>query len=464
VVIAGLYPVAGVVAPRLKAVHALPLLAAGLTTVHLIVEGYRWQMVPIYSAVAVMAWVGWRLLRKPVPGLQIGRNEPSKIGLFALIPVVLVALPPALVPVPRLPEPSGPFEVGTVSLYLVDESRTEIYGPEPGGPREMMVQLWYPAHPDPAAVPGPWTDDLDQIGPASAKRLGFPSFVLDHLALARTHSYPDAPLSDAEERYPVIVYSHGWTGFRTVNVDQSEALASHGYVVVSIDHTYGSIVTVFPDGRAVGLDQNALPEGEDVGEEAYQAAAQTLVEVFAEDLAFVLDSLEGIDEDDERFAGRLDLDRVGLFGHSTGGGAVVTLCAADERCAVGAGLDPWVEPVPLNIISDGLAQPFLFVRSEEWTTYDNDRLLVALYAHGGGGQYLASISGTEHWDFVVTPLLTPLAPLLGLKGPIKSERVMAITDDLLVSFFGSHLRGGIVTDVAGLRLRYPEVTLETRPG
>jgi len=110
------------------------------------------------------------------------------------------------------------------------------------------------------------------------------------------------------------------------------------------------------------------------------------------------------------------------------------------------------------------AQPFLFVRSEEWTTYDNDRLLVALYAHGGGGQYLASISGTEHWDFVVMPLLTPLAPLLGLKGPIKSERVMAITDDLLVSFFGSHLRGGIVTDVAGLRLRYPEVTLETRPG
>src|SRR3989304_7395283 len=105
VVIAGLYPVAGVLAPRLKAVHALPLLAAGLTTVHLMVEGYRWQMVPIYSAVAVMAWVGWRLLRKPVPGLQIGRNEPSKIGLFALIPVVLGALPPALVPVPRLPEP-----------------------------------------------------------------------------------------------------------------------------------------------------------------------------------------------------------------------------------------------------------------------------------------------------------------------------------------------------------------------
>src|SRR3989304_443657 len=93
VVIAGLYPVAGVVAPRLKAVHALPLLAAGLTTVHLRGGGYGWKRVPISSAVAVMAGVGWGLLRKPVPGLQIGRNEPSKIGLFALIPVVLGALP-----------------------------------------------------------------------------------------------------------------------------------------------------------------------------------------------------------------------------------------------------------------------------------------------------------------------------------------------------------------------------------
>ena len=121
-----------------------------------------------------------------------------------------------------------------------------------------MIQVWYPADPDPEAEPGPWTDDIDQIGPANAERLGFPSFVLDHLALAKTNSYPEAPLSGAVEQYPVIVYSHGWTGFRTVNVDQSEALASHGYVVVSVDLTYGSIMTVFPDGRAVGVDDDAL--------------------------------------------------------------------------------------------------------------------------------------------------------------------------------------------------------------
>ena len=460
VVLAGLYPLAGFAAPRLRAVHVLPIAAALLVIVHLIVEGYRWQLVPVYVVIAIMARVGGRLLRKPAPGLQIGVSGRPKAGLLALIPVVLMALPPILVPVPRLPEPPGPYEIGTVSMYLVDEDRTEIYGSEPGGPRELMVQIWYPAEPDTGAEPGPWTEDFDQIGPATAQRLDFPSFVLDHLSLADTHSYPEAPLSSAEEQYPVIVYSHGWRSFRTVNVDQSEALASHGYVVVSVDHTYGSVMTVFPDGRAIAADSAALPEEEEVGPQAYQTATQTLVEVYAADLAFVLDSLEIIDEEDDRFAGRLDLERVGLFGHSTGGGAVVNACYSDERCVAAAGLDAWVEPVLRNIISDGLPQPFLSVRSEEWTSLDNDPLLIDLSVHGDGGQYLASIAGTRHWDFVAIPLLTPLAPQLGLKGPINSARVMAINADLLVSFFDAYLQGGLPFDVAGLSSQYPELSLE----
>ena len=464
VAMAGLYPLAGFVAPRRRWVHGLPIAAALLVIVHLILEGYRWQMVPVYVVVAIMARVGGRLLRKPAPGLQIGPSGRSKLGLLALIPVVLMALLPILVPVPKLPEPSGPFEIGTLSMYFVDEDRTEIYGPEPGGPRELMVQVWYPADPGPNAEPGSWSEDIDQIGPANAERLGFPPFVLDHLVLAKTHSYPDAPLSPAEERYPVILSSHGWTGFRTVNVDQSEALASHGYIVVSIDHTYGSIMTVLPDGRAIGVDDAALPEEDDVGPQAYQAAAQKLVEVYAADLAFVLDSLETLHEEDDRFAGRLDLERVGLFGHSTGGGAVVTTCHSDERCVAAAGLDAWVEPVARNIISDGLTQPFLSVRSEEWTSYDNDPLLIDLSVHGDGGQYLASIAGTQHWDFVAIPLLTPLAPQLGLKGPINSGRVMKINADLLVSFFDAYLKGGEAFDVGALGLEYPELRFEALSG
>lgn len=462
--VAALYPIGAVAARRVRGVHLLPLLAVALTVVHLFVERYRWQMVPAYLTVAVMARIGWRLLRRPAPGLRIGRTKQSKAGLVALLPVAGAALLPAAFPIPRLPEPSGPYPVGTLSIHLIDEERSELFGSEPGGPRELMVQFWYPADPDPGAATGPWTQDLEQIGPANAARMGFPSFVLDHLALADTHSYPDAPLSLAQERYPVVVYSHGWTGFRTVNVDQSEALASNGYIVVSIDHTYASIMTVFPDGRAIGVDQTALPDEQTVDEATYQQASRTLVDVYAGDLQFVLDALEEIEEEDERFGGRLDLNRIGLFGHSTGGGAVAATCSADDRCAAGAGLDAWVEPVAEEIIEDGLTQPFLFVRSEEWTGYDNDAVLVDLHSHARNDSYLAAIEGTAHWDFVVIPLLSPFAPQLGLKGPLESNRVLEITDGLLVEFFDAYLKDRPSADPASFAAGFTEVEMEERAG
>jgi hypothetical protein len=59
---------------------------------------------------------------------------------------------------------------------------------------------------------------------------------------------------------------------------------------------------------------------------------------------------------------------------------------------------------------------------------------------------VVSIDGTAHYDFSDIPLLSPLAPRLGLKGPINGQRVTAIINDYLLSFFDSTLRG-IPTDL-----------------
>jgi hypothetical protein len=52
-----------------------------------------------------------------------------------------------------------------------------------------------------------------------------------------------------------------------------------------------------------------------------------------------------------------------------------------------------------------------------------------------------SIHGTTHYDFSDLPLLSPLAPQLGLKGPISGKRVTVILNDYLLSFFNATLRG-----------------------
>jgi len=113
---------------------------------------------------------------------------------------------------------------------------------------------------------------VDIAAPVMANYIHLPSFMLDHLSLTRTNAYPNASVSNKEARYPVVVYSHGWNGFRTINANQMEALASHGYIAVSIDHTYGALVTVFQDGRVVLNNPAALPSN--VSEDEAQRARE----------------------------------------------------------------------------------------------------------------------------------------------------------------------------------------------
>ena len=424
-------------------------------------ERYRWQMVPLYVlTVALLAWRWPRLLGRPSAparrrGVWLG-------GLVGAIVLAVAALPPVLFPVPRLPTPGGPEAIGTVSFQWTDPTRPEINTADPNDVRTIMVQFWYPATPAPGAQPGPWMDRLDVAGPTIARYLGLPSFFLDHAALVTTHSYPGAPVNSNTAPLPVVIYSHGWNGFRTVNLNQSEALASHGYVAVAVDHTYGAMFTVFPDGRVAPNNPAALPP--ETPKDAYTAGTQKVEATYAADLRFVLDQLVLVNSGaiPSPLTGRLDLTRVGLYGHSTGGGAVVLACSQDKRCQAGLGMDAWLGPVPPPVINQGLSQPFLFMRSETWSTAQNDALLDTLYTGARAGVMRMTIRGTKHYDFTMLPLLTPLAPVLGLKGPIDGQRGLAIITDYLLAFFDQTLKGQAQPLLTGPSSGYPEVTFERR--
>jgi hypothetical protein len=189
-----------------------------------------------------------------------------------------------------LPAPTGHHRVGRASFELVDPDRVEIYSSNPQDRRELVVWTWYPAAPGPDAeraayLPEPWAPAGQLLG-------------LDAAGLL-SHAVADAPLADEQSSYPVLVQSQ--SGFPPLLLAATaEELASHGYVVVGVNHTYEPAVTVFADGRVVAVDPDAQagvlgPQTAPYQERFRQRAA--VCDYKAADLASVADQLERLPAD-----------------------------------------------------------------------------------------------------------------------------------------------------------------------
>ena len=441
-------------------VSGLAPLALVVTVLHLALEGYRWQMLPLYLLVLGACLAAALATRRP--GSAVFRRRSWRgIGLIGMTVLVAAATAlPVLLPVPRLPAPSGRYAVGTVTVELVDTTREEIYSGRANEPRRFLIQIWYPAVPEPGARPAPWMENARIVGPAIAEWLHLPRFFLDHLALARTASFTGAPMDRSGAPYPVLVFSHGWGGFRAQNTYQMQELASHGYVVVGMEHTYGAVVTVFADGQVAANNPAALPDG--VPDAEYEAAARRLVQQWIGDMAFTLDTLETWNRADPegRFEEMLSLTSIGVLGHSTGGAAAIEFCANDPRCSGGVAMDAWMTPVTEETLARGLTKPFLFLFSELWPTEKNQALFDRLQQHSNSGDQVVTILGADHYDFSDLPALTPLAPQLGLKGPIQGARVQTIVNAYSLAFFNQLLNGQATTLLDGPSAAYPEVRFD----
>jgi predicted dienelactone hydrolase len=450
--------------PRLRWTRFLPAGIVILTLVHLIVEHYRWQMVLSYVLTATLF-----LFFLPSQLKNTDRTPPHGTwafvgGGFALLWWLVAAALPIVLPVPRPPTPPGPYAIGSVLYDWTDTTRAEPYSPEPNAKRELMVQIWYPAQPAADAQTMPYVDNFNVALPAFADFLNLPSFALGHLRLMRTHSYGDAPVRNDGAPYPIVIYSHGYTGYRTASTSQMEALASSGYIAVSIDHPYAAMFTVFPDGRLVLNNPDMLPpEGRNQpGDSEARMALQATV---VADQRFVLDQLQLLNagELDPHFSGKLDLERIGLTGVSLGGGAIVWACQMDVRCKAGLAQDGWYEPLPETVVSEPLRQPFMFLQSEtQMWKMDNLALLESLYQGVNAPAFHLKLDGVLHADFGDYPLITLLhSPLMYERGALNGERTLHIVDTYILAFFDRYLKNQPSPLLSGPSLNYPEVQFES---
>jgi predicted dienelactone hydrolase len=355
-----------------------------------------------------------------------------------------------------LPEPTGPHPAGTTSLWLTDTSR-----PDPWvrgvNARELMVSLWYPAVPAGGRRARYMTAAESGLQLTSRGITGVPP---DTLSTTRTNAVSDARPAGRQRSLPLVVLSPGFTNSRSALTALAEDLASHGYVVAGIDHTYESHATAFPDGRVTTCLAREAP-GRDKEEVAAGRAA---------DVCFVLDELTGA-HPAWPGAGLIDPSAMAMAGHSAGGAAAIAAMLADSRIRAGIDMDgSTAAPIP----DQGLARPFLFLGKQssytpgnagavspgtrEWKlrkgavlTWERDWELLT-----GWKRWLV-VAGAVHASFTDLALLADQAGIdtgAGLPG----ARSLDITRAYVRAFFDHHLRGQPQTLLDQPSPRYPEVT------
>jgi hypothetical protein len=368
----------------------------------------------------------------------------------------------------RLPVSSGPHAIGTARYHWIDRSRVELFTDD-GAPRELIVQLWYPAVADGDEATASYVDDGRMLRPL-ARLMGLPERSFDELDRVRTHAIPGAAVADAEARYPVVVFSHGRCGYRQHNTVQVEELVSQGFAVATIDHPHAATGVVFPDGHRVLFDHRLLPPwpwdtlpGHD-GE--VQRAALSFL---AADVAFVLDQLAALEagEPGDPLAGRLDVERVGALGVSLGSMVLTDRARVDRRIRAILSMDA---PMPPAVVADGLRVPAMWLsrdaetmEREGWSERDiltTQRSMRAVFDGLAADGYLVLVSGMYHPDFSDGRLLSALLPERGLTGPIEGVRAQAILNAYSVAFFDRHLRNGQAPLLNGQAAHFPEVRFE----
>jgi hypothetical protein len=144
------------------------------------------------------------------------------------------------------PQTTGPFKVGRASFHLVDSSRKEIFSENPDDVRELMVTVHYPAEVSDGVHFSAYADP--RLAAALAEAYGVPRFLS---GLMHCHAVDGAPAAKKEGGFPVVIFSPGGDSHPLFYSAMLEELASQGFIVASVCHTYTTGVTVFPDGRAV---------------------------------------------------------------------------------------------------------------------------------------------------------------------------------------------------------------------
>jgi pimeloyl-ACP methyl ester carboxylesterase len=360
-----------------------------------------------------------------------------------------------------LPKPTGGYNTTMSALKLTDNSRIDPFSPN-SAHRAVMISAFSPVKTTctPSTIlssPNKTAAFEDNVFNA---QYGIPLGTFEQFALeiCEPASQPSHPVK-GDTQYPVLLFSGALGTSRLFYNTIAQSVASHGYIVITIDHPYDADIVEFPDG-------STILQGNITTDEQVELSVKTR----AEDISFVMDQLSNASVVTQLFPGRksvVHVQKAGVFGHSLGGATAGEALLRDSRLVAGINFDGTMFG---PVVQEGLNRPFILFGHENKTrAVDSDYTWAAIWPKLTGWKREFELKGSEHYTFSDVP---DFASLLGLNGNssdilapiigmIDSSRALDVITDYTTAFFDKFLRGVDTGNdlLNGRSCEYPEVSI-----
>lgn len=322
----------------------------------------------------------------------------------------------------RLPGVTGSDSVGRVLTLLTDNARSDPQSPA-GDYRRVPLTVWYPADRDASPI-APYVPELSTISAGLEASGELSGIQVAGLGLVTANAHAGAAVATSDATYPVVLLSPGNATNVAFYGALAEELASHGYVVVGIDHPYQSAAVDI--GGVVAVYAGDGPPGASVAGKIEERVA---------DIRFVLDRLVADAAGLSPLQGRLDLQHVAAVGHSNGGIAAAEACMVDSRLSACVNIDGQAAGGPFSAVAPPTVPrtPFLFLTKETVL----HPALEAVFETAPRDAYRVVVPAATHGDFTDGARLEPrVLPVDGT-----ADAVLTIERGFALAFLDHALRG-----------------------
>ncbi len=345
------------------------------------------------------------------------------IGGIILLPYWLIVANP-------FPKPSGEWQVGTSDLVWDSPLHSGI-----------IAKVWYPTdivNVNPSHL-------IDPIGKTFSTnmvlnlllKLIFSNIFLGHVKVPVSI---DVTPSKCPYGFPVILFSHGFSGINSLNTFYGLEFASHGFIVISTNHPGSSISTMLADGSQIGFNADGLDQPE--------LLASKIAVDRAGDLSIILDRVISLNSNHDSYLyQRINTSKIFAAGHSIGGSASFAACGQDRRILKSVNFDGffYMEEIDLSCAD----KEFLLIQPDRHqspkqkksqTEFDllmaKDNLRITQLSASQNFHHLLLPSVT-HLSFMDLPLvINPrLSKLISLFGKADGLDLLLQTSKITMDFF-----------------------------